>query len=125
MDMDLSSPEMADFSFHGFSLTDIFGDSVFIIQPQSMSTTVSVNPKLYDSVTDELEQRYGMPEDKGQYGQIYRCWIENAENETGRVSITCYKTTIISQCKELFTMSGHQPIFMTLKTSSAQILHHA
>ena len=70
-----------------------FGDPVFIIQPQTMSTTVSVNPKLYDSVIDELKQRYGMPEDKGQYGQIYRCWIENAENETGRVSITCYKTT--------------------------------
>ena len=58
MDMNLSSPEMADFSFHGFSLTDIFGDSVFIIQPQSMSKTVSVNPKLYDSVTEELEKRY-------------------------------------------------------------------
>ncbi len=84
---------MADFSFHGFTNTDIFADSIFIIQPKSLSTTVAVNPEIYDCFIQELDNRYGAPEDKGRHGHIYRAMVANDENIMERVTITCYSST--------------------------------
>ena len=87
-----SSTDMVDFSFHGFSTSDIFADSLFIIQPRSLSTTISVNPNIYDCLTQILNKKYGLPEDKGKHGHIYRCFI-NDDDVMQRVSITCYSST--------------------------------
>ncbi len=71
MDLNSTTDNMADISFHGFTIAEIYADSLFIIQPKSMSTTVSVNPDIYDNLIQELDTRYGLPEDKGHHGHIY------------------------------------------------------
>lgn len=88
---------MVNFSFPGFSTTDIFDDSPWIIQPKSKSTTIAVNPNMYDCLIREFNSRYGPPEDRGkQHGHIYRCWLSTDDEEAevmDRVSITCYIST--------------------------------
>ena len=93
MDM-TSSSEMVNFSFAGFTTSDIFDDSMWIIQPKSKSTTISVNPAIYDELMKEFNSRYGPPQDKGiQHGHIYRCWISTEEDTKERITITCYLST--------------------------------
>ena len=84
---------MADFSFHGFTNADIFADFLFIIQPKSLSTTMAVNPEIYDGFIQELDNRYGAPENKGHHGHIYRAMVANEENIMERLTITCYSST--------------------------------
>ena len=93
--MDMTSPsEMVNFSFAGFTTSDIFDDSMWIIQPKSKSTTISVIPIIYDELMKEFSSRYGPPQDKGtQHGHIYRCWISTDEGTKERITITCYLST--------------------------------
>jgi len=59
------------------------------IKPKKKSTTISVNPDIFDNITSELKLLYGEPVDKGQFGCIYRC----TDFDDTTVTITCYEST--------------------------------
>lgn len=83
-----------NFSFSGFSNQEIWEESMWKVLPKSNSTTISVQPAIYDKLVCELFNRYGQPEDKGKKGHIYRALVHNElESESALVSITCYQST--------------------------------
>ena len=57
--------------------------------PKLRSTTVAINPEIYDQLIDEFCARYGPADDRGTKGQIFRCHMETGET----VTITCYAST--------------------------------
>ena len=82
-------------TFNGFSNGDIFNGSLWKIQPKSRSTTIAVNPDIYDQLNQELSGMYGVPERKGKNGMIYRCMMSNGHDDDPlqQVAITCYQST--------------------------------
>ena len=80
-----------DTFFDGFSNIEIFDDSMWIIKPKTYSTTIEINPDIFDQLIYELTARYGTPEDKGRYGLIYRCMLP--EHTLQHVTVTCYGST--------------------------------
>ena len=80
-------------TFNGFTNSAIF-DSMWEILPRISSTTVAINPDIYDQLMYELCTRYGNPDDRGKYGHIYRCLLpDNDNSEQSQVTITCYAST--------------------------------
>ena len=79
-------------SFDGFSNGDIFNGAMWNIFPKSLSTTILVNPDIYDQVIYEICGRYGDREFKGKNGVIYRCLMAQGQ-DIQKVAITCYPST--------------------------------
>ena len=78
-------------TFNGFSNIEIFDNSLWKIIPKTYSTTIAVNPDIFDQLMYELSARYSTPEDKGRYGLIYRCVMP--EEPLHHVTVTCYSST--------------------------------
>jgi lysophospholipase L1-like esterase len=78
-------------TFNGFTNVDIFDHSLWKVEPKTLSTTIAVNPDIFDQLTYELCARYGSPEDKGRYGCIYRCVMPGELSQ--HVTVTCYAST--------------------------------
>ncbi len=79
-------------TFSGFTNASIYENAMWKIMPKLKSTTVAINPEIYEQLMYELCARYGRPDDRGSKGQIYRCHMPNGDTFS-TITITCYEST--------------------------------
>ncbi|XP_072018367.1 uncharacterized protein [Amphiura filiformis] len=79
-------------TFSGFTNSVIYENAMWKIIPKLKSTTIAINPEVYDQLMYELYARYGSPDDRGTKGHIYRCNMPNDSNFS-TITITCYANT--------------------------------
>ena len=63
------------------------------IKPNSLITTVYVNPVHFAEVTSKLTTLYGNPTSKGKNGHIFKCNMTHDDGVPAIVTITSYSTT--------------------------------
>ncbi len=77
-------------TFNGFTNKEIYTNSLWKIEPKSQSTTIAINPDIFDELNYQLCSRYGEPQDNAKHGLIYRTILPNSLQN---VIITCYAST--------------------------------